>query len=164
MAPRNLPGVGLQAFAAKGEENWDTWTNANWRIVSALLGGRVKGVVATLPATPVWGDIYILSTGATAATNRIAVWDNGAWVYITPQSGWRFYNDANKILYVFRGDIWVTTSWFGNIVISPDGAAYPNANGEVTFASYAQNTLTILRKGTDGKVRSVTLTMTEPAP
>lgn len=157
MPPRTLPGAGLSGFAPKGDGNWNTWADANWRIISALLQCRVKSVVASVPGAPVNGDMHIVTSGANA--NAIAIRDNGAWIYIAPQVGWRVFNTANSLLYQFRGDLWVAQTWLGNVVISPDNTAWPSANGEVTFASYANNTLTLLKKGTDGVVRKVDLTL-----
>ena len=274
MAPRNLPGLGLRAYAPKGEANWNTWTDPNWRTVSALLQGRVKGLVAALPGSPVDGDMYILT--ATANANRIAIRDAGAWVYIVPQTGWRMYETTDAITYEFDGTAWVADTlqvmngsntdaaptvtmkkrgspagatapnaayaslgsfrwmgwtgtawrvgaqmlvqtqqlwsasvsgtaivwrviangstalvdrltltdnallpaqtdravslggrttrwlkgWFGNISLYPDASAYPSDNGELTIASYADDTITMLKKGADGTVRKIDLTLT----
>ena len=105
MAPRTLPGVGLQAFAPLGESGWNSWTDGNWRLVSALLQGRVISVVDTLPGSPTNGDIHIITTGVNA--NAIAVRDNGAWVYMTPQTGYRMYDQETTLTFVFSGSAWV---------------------------------------------------------
>lgn len=104
MAPRSLPGVGLQAYAPKTEDNWHTWTDTNWRIVSALLQGRALSLVSAVPGSPSNGDIHILTSGANA--QKIAIRDNGAWVYLTPQEGWRMYDEATKLTYQYDGSTW----------------------------------------------------------
>ena len=272
MAPRTLPGLGLSGFAPKGEDDWNAWADGNWRVLSALTQARVTGLVASLPGSPTNGQIYILTAGADL--NKIALRDNGAWVYLTPQVGWRVYDQTNALFYTFNGATWApdfadlsatndaaaveirkkgsttganapnaafaslgafrwlgwtgsawrvgaamlvqtqqlwsgvangtaivwqviangTTTlvdrlqltatalqpaqtdgvvslgsattrwlrgWFKEISINPDSTPWPDANGEIVIASYADDTITILKKGSDGIVRSVDLTLTE---
>ena len=272
MAPRTLPGVGLQGFETAGESGWNSWNDTNMMIASALIQARVKSVVAVVPTTGLAnGDMHIL-TGAPNA-NAIALRDNGAWVYLTPQTGYRVYDQATALTFVFTGSAWspenadltATTNgpalelkkkgsgaganapnaafssmgsfrwlgwtgsvwrtgaqilvqtqelwsgvasgtaivfqviasgattmvdrlqltataltpaqtdnvvslgsrtakwlkgWFGSISIYPDTTPYPSDNGEVTIASYADDTITILKKGADGVVRKIDLTLT----
>lgn len=110
MAERALPGVGLKGFDDPDADGWNTWTDTNWRIVSALLQGRVLNLVTGVPGSPANGDMYILTSGANAQT--IAVRDNGAWVYITPQEGWRMYDQTTKLTYHYDGSAW-KASLFG---------------------------------------------------
>lgn len=104
MAPRTLPGIGLQAFETPGTIGWNSWTDTNWRVVSAWLQGRVNSLLSVVPGSPSNGDRHIL-TGAPNA-NTMAVRDNGAWVYLTPQVGHRVYDEATALNYVFNGSAW----------------------------------------------------------
>ena len=103
MASRALPNLGLMGF-------WDIGTpykdenDANLRLISAVLQGRVLGRVAAVPGSPAQGDMYILTAAPNAQT--IAVRDNGAWVYITPRSGWQMYDAANTVMVEFDGSVW----------------------------------------------------------
>lgn len=100
MAPRTLPGVGLQGFAPQGETDWNAWVDANWRILSALTQCRVLSIRATPPGSPTNGDIHVIGVS-------IAVRDNGAWVYIAPQTGWRIYDAETTLFHTYNGSAWV---------------------------------------------------------
>lgn len=105
MPPRQLPGLGLQAFAPLGETGWNSWNDANMRIISALLQARVKSVLAAVPGSGmVNGDMHILTAAPNA--NAIAIRDNGAWVYITPQTGYRVYDEETTLTFFFNGSAW----------------------------------------------------------
>lgn len=104
MAPRTLPGLGLSGFWGLGEDGWKTGMDANLLKLSAVVQGKVLDVVETLPGTPNEGDIYVVTTGAQA--NDVAVYDNAAWVYLTPAAGWRVYNAASSSYWKFDGSAW----------------------------------------------------------
>lgn len=104
MAPRTLPGIGLQGYETAGTSGWNSWVDPNWRIISALIQARVKSVVALLPASPTNGDIHVIVVGDNA--NSIALRDNGAWVYLTPQVGYRVYDEETTLTWVFSGSAW----------------------------------------------------------
>lgn len=106
MAPRQLPGIGLQGYENFGAPGWNTFVDANWRIVSAWLQARVKSVVAAVPTTGVAnGDMHILTAAPNA--NALAIRDNGAWVYLTPQNGHRVYDEETQLNFVFNGTSWL---------------------------------------------------------
>lgn len=106
MAPRTLPGLGLSGYAPFGETNWNTWTDVNWRTLSALARLTVLDVINALPGAPSDGDIYIMSESAGVSPNTIAVRDNGAWVHIPAVQGWTAYNRATARLLRFSGTLW----------------------------------------------------------
>lgn len=106
MAPRTLPGVGLKAFETAGSAGWNTWNDTNMRLASALIQARVKSVVAVVPTSGLAnGDMHVLSGAPNA--NTIALRDNGAWFYLTPQTGYRVYDQATALTFVFTGSAWV---------------------------------------------------------
>lgn len=147
MAPRVLPGIGLQGFETSGASGWNGWADTNWRIISALIQARVKSVVATVPTSGISnGDMHILTS--TPNQNAIAVRDNGAWVYITPQVGYRVYDEDTALTFAFDGSAWapefadLSASSTAPAVIlrkrgSASGALAPNASlstlGSVQF-------------------------------
>jgi Protein of unknown function (DUF2793) len=104
MAPRTLPGIGLKGFWLLGEDGWGVENDTNLLKASVLIQARVLSRVAALPLSPADGDVHLLT--ATANANRIAVRDNGAWVYFTPMSGWRVFALDEKIEYIFDGSSW----------------------------------------------------------
>lgn len=109
MAPRTLPGLGLSGFWALGEDGWNTGADTNWRTLSALTQLSVISRTTVLPGSPSNGDIYIVRSDAGAEPNKVAVRDNGAWVYLTPQEGWRGWVRDTDELVVFDGAAWVVS-------------------------------------------------------
>lgn len=105
MPPRTLPGIGLQGYAPRGEDSWNTWADPNWRLISALVQSRVKSLVETLPISPANGDMHILRSGSNA--NTIAVRDNGGWVYVEPKLGYRVFDEQTGLYFTFNSGGWV---------------------------------------------------------
>ena len=106
MASRTLPGIALEGFWAIGEDGWNTGADSNWRKLSVITQLSVKSQTTALPGSPVNGDIYIVPSGAALNANRIAVRDNGAWVYFTASEGWRAWVQDTNIEMVFDGAVW----------------------------------------------------------
>lgn len=107
MPSRTLPGIGLSGFWALGESGWKPGADTNWLTLSALTQLSVISRTTVLPGSPADGDIYIVRSDAGSEANKVAVRDNGAWVYLTPQEGWRgWVRDENELV-VFDGAAWV---------------------------------------------------------
>lgn len=94
MAPRTLPGLGLRGFWAYEEDNWngDPGMDGNLRKLSALAQLSVIDQDLTVPpGSPTDGDIYIVGQSATSGwasqDGKIAVRDNGAWVFLDALTG-----------------------------------------------------------------------------
>lgn len=104
MASRVLPGIGLNGFWNLGEDGWKDGADANWRKLSSLVMPRVLSKTTPLPGSPIDGEIYIVPTGGDA--NKIAVRDNGEWVYYTPLTGWLVWIDDVSGHYKFTGSAW----------------------------------------------------------
>jgi hypothetical protein len=102
---RQLPGLGLHAFWTPGTNGWGAQNDANWRIVSALLQGSALSATTSLPGSPADGDIYIIPTGDNDE-NKVALRDNGAWVLLTPETGWMLYIADVAEFFKFNGSTW----------------------------------------------------------
>lgn len=108
MASRTLPGVGLKGFWDLGEDGWKDEMDVNIRLISALLQGRALSKVAALPGSPADGDIHLLDeTVGGGNANKVAIRDNGAWVTVAPQTGWRFYDVGASMFRFFNGAVWL---------------------------------------------------------
>jgi hypothetical protein len=103
---RALPGLGLKAFWTLGSNGWNPDLDQDLLMLSVIVQGRSLAFVASLPGSPVNGDIYIMTSGA--ETNHVAVRDNGAWVYLVPFAGWSFWNVADSTQYRWDGTAWVS--------------------------------------------------------
>lgn len=101
---RSLPGLGLTAFWTPGMGGWDAQMDANLRVLSALVNCRPASRTTALPGSPTNGMVYIVPSGGDA--NKIAVRDNGAWVYVTPQEGFRAWVVDEAADYVYTSSAW----------------------------------------------------------
>ncbi|WP_084292937.1 DUF2793 domain-containing protein [Bradyrhizobium sp. WSM3983] len=106
MSSRALPGLGLKGFWGSGFDGWDGEMDTNLLTLSVLMNGIVKSATTTLPGSPTNGDIYIVKVGDTNA-GKIAVRDNGAWVYLTPVRGWRLWVDDALQYRTYDGAVWI---------------------------------------------------------
>ena len=63
------------------------------------------------PASPAEGDRYIVAAGATGTwagwDGDVTMFSGGAWVRLTPQTGWRAWIDDEGVLLVFDGASWI---------------------------------------------------------
>lgn len=105
MSARTFPGIGLVGGRSNSESGWATEMNNNLLNTSVLVNLKIISRIAAVPGTATQGDLYILTSSPNL--NAIAAYDNGAWVYITPQIGFRCWdNNTGKFIY-FNGTTWV---------------------------------------------------------
>lgn len=106
MPSRTLPGLGLRGFWNDGEHGWGTNHSEDLRVLSALVQGRCIDIVNALPGSPVNGDIYVCSATEPTNPNKVAIRDNGAWVYLVPFEGLSLYNLTTNGRVEFDGAVW----------------------------------------------------------
>lgn len=62
------------------------------------------------PSSPAKGARYLVAASATGdwqgKDNRIAAWQDGAWVFYQPKDGWCVWIEAEKRLYAWQTDKW----------------------------------------------------------
>lgn len=130
MSERNLPGLGLLGFWNLGADGWKPGMDNNLRLLSAAVQLSVLSRVDIEPDSPTDGEVYILNTGVNA--NKIAIRDDGAWVYITPGQGWIAFIQDTQEHRKFVGTAWsilVSGSGGGGIPDAPnDGDYYARRN------------------------------------
>lgn len=108
MAPRTLPGLGLQGFWAYEEDNWngDPGMDGNLRKLSAYAQLSVIDQDLTAPpGSPTDGDIYIVGQSATGGwasqDGKIAIRDNGSWVFLDALTGLVAYVEDEGTYYQY---------------------------------------------------------------
>lgn len=151
MASRTLPGLGLTAFWDLGADGWKPGMDDNIRMLSALTQCAVKSRSTALPASPANGDIYIVRADAGAEANKIAIRDNGAWVYVTPKAGFLAYVLGDAEFVSFNGTIWAPLVAGGGgsstIAINEQAASYTLALNDagklVRMNAATANSLTV---------------------
>lgn len=113
MASRQLPGLGLTAFYDLGEDGWNETLDLDLRKLSALVGLSVLSVSAALPGAPTDGQITIVPASDPTNPKKVAIRDEGAWVFLTPKAGWRAWALDTGSAVVFDGSEWVAEGGSG---------------------------------------------------
>ena len=81
------------------------------RILDAVIQIAVEDMTQTVPpASPVEGQRHVVASGATDAwaghDDTIATWQDGAWVFLVPKTGWRLWSGADASIFIFDGGVW----------------------------------------------------------
>lgn len=109
---------GLKFEWALGENNWNVGMDDNLKFLDRFgVHLSFKSFLNTPPGTPTAGDCYVIDTAPTDAwagkTGQVAVYDDGAWRYGTPRTGWLAYCEADGEQYVFDGGWSIASSGGG---------------------------------------------------
>lgn len=133
---RTLPGAGLTGYWDLGDSTWKPGMDTNLRAVSALLQLSVKTRTTALPGSPAQGDMHLVPAGAGVSPNAIALYDNGAWVYIAPRLGTRAFVDEDDKFYWWNGTAWTAetsdasaTTLGGDLTGTPAAATVAKLQG-----------------------------------
>lgn len=130
MASRTLPGIGLSGFWTLGEDNWKDAMDTNLLRASVLTQGRALTFTSTTPGSPTNGDIHLFSETHATQANKVAVYDNSAWVYLTPSTGWTFYDVAATGMRRFNGTVWLLVTEAFQIALSDMATAITTGTGK----------------------------------
>jgi hypothetical protein len=117
MAERILPGLGLRGFYDAGQRNWGTPLSEDLRRLSALVQPRATSRTTALPETGAAGQIMIVPAGAAQNANALALWDvvgtAPAWVFLSPEEGWRVWVADEARFVRFTAGAWVDEPPYG---------------------------------------------------
>ncbi len=85
--------------------------NEALRILDAAIQVAVLDLTRTVPpSSPAEGERHVVATGATGAWaghgNAIATWQDGAWAFLVPRTGWCTWSVADNVVFVFDGTNW----------------------------------------------------------
>lgn len=137
---RTLPGLGLRSYWTPGSNGYNTTLDPDIRLLSILCQCKVKSRTTALPGVPTAGDIYIVKVGDTDE-KKIAAWDDGAWVIITPSAGYIAWVENAAELVKFDGTNWTT-------VLRPDVLAVNTYTASRTLTIDNKNGLCRMDKAT----------------
>jgi Protein of unknown function (DUF2793) len=106
----NSTNLGLPYLEASQAQKHVTVNEALARLDAQIHLCVLSRVLATPPATPVDGDRYLIAAAPTAAwtgqTGKLAMWLEGAWVFVTPREGWRMWVADEDQLLIYNGTTW----------------------------------------------------------
>jgi len=124
-------------FLEAGQAQKHVTHNEALRLLDAVTQLAVLSVSASPPGSPANGERHIVGTDPSGAfaghENEVAAWQDGAWVFLAPQPGWRAWNIGDEALLVWTGAAWSEISAGGGgegggDVTGPDGGV---ADGDV---------------------------------
>jgi hypothetical protein len=97
-------------FIEAGQAQKHVTLNEALRILDAAIHLSVAAISASVPGSPEEGERHVVGIGAGGAfaghENSIATFEDGAWRFLPPRTGWRAWVEAEDILYVFDGEEW----------------------------------------------------------
>lgn len=106
MPSRPLPNLLLESFFDLGEDNWKDANDLNMLKLSVLAQAGVSEKLAVEPGAPAAGLVILLDETNATHPNAVAVFDDGAWVYFSPNEGWLVYNRSANYYEFFDGAVW----------------------------------------------------------
>jgi hypothetical protein len=124
-------------FLEAGQAQKHVTLNESLRMLDAVTQLAVAAVSAAPPADPASGERHIVGAGPSGAfaghASEIAAFQDGGWVFLAPQPGWRAWNVDEEVLLVWTGSAWSEFSPGGSgegDVEGPDGGV---ADGELAL-------------------------------
>jgi len=106
----DTPNLGLPFIEGSQAQKHVTHNEA-LRILDAAIQIAVLDLTRTAPpSSPADGERHVVASGATGGwtghANAIATWQDGAWAYLAPKSGWCIWSGADDVMFVFDGAGW----------------------------------------------------------
>lgn len=85
--------------------------NEALRILDAVIQIVAEDVTRTTPpGSPAEGQRHVVASGASGGwvgrVGTIATWQDGAWVFLTPKTGWCLWSVADMSIFIFDGSAW----------------------------------------------------------
>lgn len=144
--------LGLSGFAPALDPDWNVWMDANLRKLSVLTYLKVISQTTSLPAGSE-GDVYIVPDGD-ANEKQIAVYDGGAWNYITPVQGMQAYVTDILSRLEYDGTNWgpIGLGSFQNLTDSP--ASYTGQAGQVVAVNAAEDGVEFVTPGSFNSINA----------
>lgn len=147
--------------------------NESLKLLDAIVqAGVIDKDLTAPPGSPSEGDIYIVGASATgdwaSQDDDLAIYQDGAWTFVTPLSGWIAWVADETTLYVYSGGSWILLlgSAGNGSAGSPaysfssdtDTGMYRNAANELGFATGGSERLKITNTQVTATVAQFLLT------
>jgi hypothetical protein len=120
----NFPRLGLPLLQAAQAQKHVTVNEALVLLDGLTQLSFISVTIQTPPALASDGDCYALPIGSVndwqGRDSDIAIYSNGGWIFATPQTGWKAWDQEITAQVVFDGSNWVA----GVVAMSQNGAAF----------------------------------------
>lgn len=111
-------------FLEAGQAQKHVTHNEALRMIDALVQLSVSAITATPAGEPAEGERHIVAAGATgdftAKDNKVAIYEDGAWRFLSPRKGWRAWNEDEEVLLLWTGTAWAALESGGGGGFDPD--------------------------------------------
>jgi hypothetical protein len=138
----DTPNLALPLLSPSQAQKHVTVNEALGRLDAAVQLSVVSRTLTLPPVAASEGTAYLVPTGAANAWagqgGRIAVRQNGGWVFLTPRAGWRAFVAAESLHVLFDGIDWAENA----VAVAPGGSALAFAVREFDHAVAAGATST----------------------
>lgn len=125
----------------------------------------IDDALAAPPVSPADGDRYIVAASPTGAwtgqAGKIAAWQDGAWAFYAPKTGWRCYIVSKTSVYVYSGSAWASiVSVLQNLAMLGVNTTADATNklavasSAILFTNIGAGTQVKLNKNTEGDTAS----------
>jgi hypothetical protein len=106
----DTPNLGLP-FIEGSQAQKHVTHNEGLRILDAAIQVAVLDLNRTAPpSSPAEGERHVVAAGATGAwaghANAIATWQDGAWAFLSPKTGWCIWSATDAVIFVFDATVW----------------------------------------------------------
>ena len=106
----DTPNLGMPYIDGSQAQKHVTHNEALRILDAAIQIGVLDLTLTAPPSTPAEGERHVVAGGATGAwagqDNSIATWQDGAWAFLAPKTGWCVWSVADDIIFVFDGAVW----------------------------------------------------------
>lgn len=119
-------------FLEAGQAQKHVTHNEALRILDALVQLSVIETLSSPPGSPADGARYIVAASASGAfashENKIAIYEDSAWRFLTPRAGWRAWSEDAGALLVWTGSEWEALEGSGLGGFDPDDVPHIYVN------------------------------------
>jgi hypothetical protein len=109
----DTPNLGLPYIDGSQAQKHVTHNEALRIIDAAIQIGVLDLTLTAPPSSPTEGERHVVASGATGVwagkDDAIATWQDGAWAFLAPKTGWCIWSVADESLFVYDGAAWQST-------------------------------------------------------
>lgn len=108
--PQQSTNLAMPFLVASQAQKHITHNEALQNLDAMVQLSVIERTLTTPPGSPSEGDRYLPAAGSTGEWSgkdgQIAAYQGGAWLFYSPQAGWRCWDENGAALYIYTGADW----------------------------------------------------------